>query len=242
MRFSVHCRKLNATAVRETQLLPRMEDCIQSRLDSAIFSTANCNLWDLLDLNSRLVTQEHHLLQPSWFIRIYSYAVRTEECTEIVSTSGGHYTVSKYMAIRTGLLRPCYCLLEILHGTLEVVTSFWSNTVTETKTEHNVTSTVLEVKEKPVTPDPFTLREFVRAQKKEKFCRERAESVGSPQSCLDYIRCGILVKKSNSDGSYRDLYQNGFGTDYTSYFDTRCQRLLQLKYSALLSTYNVTHI
>lgn len=67
--------------------------------------------------------------------------------------------------------------------------------------EHKTPSAVLNVEEEPETPDPFTLEEFLQAQRDDKFCRERSESVGDPKFCSGYDRYGVLVRKAILDGA-----------------------------------------
>lgn len=57
----------------------------------------------------------------------------------------------------------------------EAVIAFWSSAEAETRAEHTERSAGLDVDGKPATPDPFTMEEFLQAQKVDMFCRERAE-------------------------------------------------------------------
>jgi hypothetical protein len=43
MRFCIDYRRLNTVTVRDSYLLPRMDDCIDSIGDASVFSTLDCN-------------------------------------------------------------------------------------------------------------------------------------------------------------------------------------------------------
>lgn len=56
-------------------------------------------------------------------------------------------------------------------------------------------------KKELVTQDPFILEEYLHPQMEDKFWLERAKIVSDPQSCFDYDRYGLLVRKSKLDGA-----------------------------------------
>lgn len=78
----------------------------------------------------------------------------------------------------------------------DTVIVFWSSTKVETRTEHTTPSTVLDVDEEPVAPDPFTAGEFLQSQRDDKCCQQQAESTRDRQSCFDYDQHVILVQRA----------------------------------------------
>lgn len=82
-----------------------------------------------------------------------------------------------------------------------VMMTYCGSTKAEARAEGTAPRTVLDAKKEPVVPEPVSLEEFLEAQADSRFCREHSKSVRDPQSCIDYDRYEIPVRKAKLDGA-----------------------------------------
>lgn len=138
-----------------------------------------------------------------WRLRlvIYDHEVSyPRETTEQVADESSFIRIPEVEQDLTNEKVPCFALESNLvdHSTQlerhEAVIAIRSVPETETQTEHNISSSGLNLHGEPIVPDPFTLEKLLKAQKENKFFREHVELVSDLQSCLDYDSYDILVR------------------------------------------------
>lgn len=101
----------------------------------------------------------------------------------------------------------------------ETVMDAWGSIEVENQTEHPDPSTVLDTDEEPVVPDPFTRDCFFQDQRENEISPKRSRSTGDAQSCVDYDRYGILVRRAKLNGAPQTVVPEGL-----------CHQLLHLIY------------
>lgn len=108
LRYCIYYRKWSSVTFKDGNPIPRVDDRFDPLGETGIILTIDAKLWVLASLNQRPGQGRNDVYVVSRTVQICKNAVRSEECTNHVTTRDGYYFVNLHVAVCARIRRQCH--------------------------------------------------------------------------------------------------------------------------------------